>query len=528
MYTIYANRFDLPAGSFDDALAELHTWMADYYAARDVDAPMPSVDEPTVTHAPCAGHAIESRLQAHDGDRLLDLAWILRMEHGGEVTERRLGAKLLGVEDAAELSLSVAASWPTFRVAPVASQGDERPSLVDRMLARFDCTVSGWPVRRAPASLSAPDLAPFCHDVLEHPDRSLPLVLISCARATGAPVCDPVRVQDRLISLANVYVLDPSASRALSTQVGSVRSCYNGALRLYWPGFTRRSAPRAHPYYLAPSLRRHEASERRIEDHLFEQFAALAGSRFAMSPRMRSFKRREEHARRAALLQKTDEPPEAWMDYLDETLDERDALREECDRLHARVADLQAKVQALKQNFDLVARASGRANEANQEAFRPATQALKAENLDSVEAALHLAEARWDDWLYIWSSAWQAAERSHYDRPDKIVTALQAIADLSWLYTQHAGKVGPWQAFFAQRGLKYAEHESETTMNLYGEDRCFRDEGRQRVMEKHITIGQADPHCVQIFFDVGDGAGGDARFHVGYCGPHLPYATGST
>jgi hypothetical protein len=415
----------------------------------------------------------------------------------------------------------------------VVSEGNERPSLVDRMLARFDCTVSGWPVRRAPASLSASDIASFCHDVLEHPDRSLPLVLLSCEHATEAPVCDPARVQDRLMSLANVYVLDVPASKALSAQVRSVRSCYNGALRLYWPGFTRRSAPRAHPYYLAPSLRRHEASERRIEDQLFEQFAALAGSRFGVSPRVRSFKRREEHARRAALLQQTDEPPEAWMDYLDDTLEERDALREECVRLHTQVADLQAQVQALKHNFDLVAQASGRAREASREALRPDTQALEAGDLDSVEAALRLAEERWGDWLYVWSSAWQAAERSHYDRPDKIIEALEAIADLSRSYTQHAGKVGPWQAFFAQRGLKYTEHESETTMNLHGEERCFRDEGRQRVMEKHITIGQANAHCVQIFFDVGDGmgsdgTGGDARFDIGYCGPHLSYATGHT
>lgn len=57
-----------------------------------------------------------------------------------------------------------------------------------------------------------------------------------------------------LSGLALVARIDRDASLRLTRELGAEWSCYNGAIRLYWPGLTALGSPFAHPLWLADRL----------------------------------------------------------------------------------------------------------------------------------------------------------------------------------------------------------------------------------------------------------------------------------
>lgn len=77
--------------------------------------------------------------------------------------------------------------------------------------------------------------------------RRLPLVVVSVENSTGRfPLSDslPEELAEQLFGIAEVGCLrDSDSAWAFSDAVGSDHSCYNGAVRVYWPGFSRTSRP---------------------------------------------------------------------------------------------------------------------------------------------------------------------------------------------------------------------------------------------------------------------------------------------
>lgn len=71
--------------------------------------------------------------------------------------------------------------------------------------------------------------------LLESPDRRLPVVVIS--KSSGGEVVPGVsdRISYGLLGLAHVCRLDEEGAWALSDRFGRVWSCYNQAIRVYWP-----------------------------------------------------------------------------------------------------------------------------------------------------------------------------------------------------------------------------------------------------------------------------------------------------
>ena len=64
-----------------------------------------------------------------------------------------------------------------------------------------------------------------------------------------------------------------------------------------------------------------------------------------------------------------------------------------------------------------------------------------------------------------------------------------------------------------QKGFQYAQHESHTTMDMYGNSRNFLDGGQYVEMQSHIRVGH-----LRVYLCWSDE---ECRWLIGYFGNHL-------
>lgn len=93
-------------------------------------------------------------------------------------------------------------------------------------------------------------------DFIRSSDRRLPIVLISPIRdGTGYLLLDTGSMMCRAQGMAHVIKLeDHSASEQLRSLYPR-HACYNGAIRIFWPGFKEADDRNLHPVWLPPRLR---------------------------------------------------------------------------------------------------------------------------------------------------------------------------------------------------------------------------------------------------------------------------------
>lgn len=124
--------------------------------------------------------------------------------------------------------------------------------------------------------LAAVNVEAFVRDELENPDREFPLLVISVVRGTRQYLVDPSLAAERLGAAADVVaLLDGEAGWELSQRIGGPRSCYWGAVRIYWPEFTGESRASAHPVWF--SRRIEQLGPERVVDDIRERIASRLG-----------------------------------------------------------------------------------------------------------------------------------------------------------------------------------------------------------------------------------------------------------
>lgn len=101
--------------------------------------------------------------------------------------------------------------------------------------------------------------------------RSVPIVVVSQVNGEVAlPSLDEKLAYD-LIGLANVAVVDFDGAWALTDHLGKAFSCYEGAVRLYWPRFSKNDDPFRSPLWTATRLRSTDLAPVEIRDRLRNQ-----------------------------------------------------------------------------------------------------------------------------------------------------------------------------------------------------------------------------------------------------------------
>jgi hypothetical protein len=157
------------------------------------------------------------------------------------------------------------------------------PRLVANLIrtSHFRVVDGGVALLIEPGALAIETMDEFVLGLLLGPNRRLPVIGISQPRYGVTERIDAARIADELIGLAHVWAIPAAVTWELSKALTPRLSVYNGAARVWWPGFALSDDPYDHPLWLP------RAPLRRIEDEIVELVLDTAGTRFAQPSEVR-------------------------------------------------------------------------------------------------------------------------------------------------------------------------------------------------------------------------------------------------
>lgn len=344
-------------------------------------------------------------------------------------------------------------------------------------------------------------------DLLLHPDRDYPVVLVTPENASGAPLVDPDALARALIGLAEVQlVLTPRGCRLLARELhergaSERHGVYDGALRLYRPGMRVEDPLPRHPLLLRQGFQRRPEEERLpwlarwIARALAEEAAPV---------------RRERRLAPPTVEPPTAEPQTAGEGAVPAALEEeRSRLRTEVERLGAENTELRADNTELRallaQAGQELREAVGRAEEAERarrraeaERDRAVREREAAWNLDTVLDALQAARRLFGDRLVVFNGVDKEAEASLYHRPEDAFRVLAILA-----LARDDGEVqAGLRRHFSERQARWRGADSPSTERAFPR-RFLGPDGRVSTSTRHITLGgteRPDRH-MQVYYD---------------------------
>jgi hypothetical protein len=494
---------------------EVTAWIADWYKRRlGLDISFPDATETiaphplhtidvaySVPHADGAAHyAITWRYPAEPDDRLL---WESRCEWA--TTSGRT-----------EFSFLLRLASREFLIAPP-SFAIRRPRILRAVVQNYRCYSGGLELSLRPARVRIATLDALL-SALQSKDRRLPIVLLSVDPFTDKPLADPVEVADKLVGLAHVYVLDDKwTAFALTDKIGKPLSCFNGAVRTYWPGFEIDANPFDHPVILPVRISSIQDG-RPLSEYLLRRLAAISTLRFAYGVITRDALAAVQ-SRRQAEIDALRIQAEGTGDY-DELLkladEELAELRSRNKDLSQRAVELEDELATAKAN--VAALLSVHEPEALTEAV-PLT--APEEEVRTVRQAVDVAAARFSDRLVFLKSAYTSADDSPYGQPDKVLQAIEAMDDVTEAWREsirNKKSMGLLEEAFEARGFAYKAKESMTSAGKWSEEYNAVHEGRRVSIEPHLALGKGGPDtCLRIHFFKDDQTG---RFVVAHVGRH--------
>lgn len=286
----------------------------------------------------------------------------------------------------------------------------------------------------------------------------------------------------------------------IADRLGRPLSCFDGAARIYWPGFSIDDTPRRHPLYLASRVAAFGAGA--ISLAIQRSIFSVATFRFVSDPRMNAIVRAREEIERIEKLsnQKSDTNTD-WEKF---ALD----LDEELSKAKGRLTELEAENENLRANQKFVFSVEP---EADANVSQPSREPVS--NLEATEFAKLDCEN-----LLILDSAMEAAAECPFKRPQEIYDALRDLDDIASRLKNEANGDLRQQLIEKGWGKRCSMFISDTTKRRYGNSYKFEYGNERRLFEPHITLGSGDPNtCASIHFIL-DGQ----KIVVAHAGRHLP------
>lgn len=428
-------------------------------------------------------------------------------------TEVRLAA--LENVPAVEFQLDLSAGYQRPVIRPP-ELNPHRPRLIRTLVENHRCTSSMGPLSIEPEFLTESDIADFVLQ-LEDPDRDRPFVLVSPDNKSGDYLVDPWTLSDQLVGLAETFALeDIDATFSLSAAIGREHGCFNGAVRIYWPGFSDTGNPHDHPLFLGRKLKRGRKPANWIKGKVYRTAASQA---------------REGEVYRQAMDRYFEEAREARQE-----LSTMEGLREELEKTREELEWRKDQVERLREERDNAITSLSRLGASSGEVEEPVAEVDLDEAIEEMATAAELldeADGRFER-LRILDDAFESAEDHRSKHLDRLLDCLRFLNDLGVERYSEDGLGMPVSEFATKKATEYGEklpklamHESETNrQGKLGEQRKVSVDGEAVVFEKHFTIGPgSQENDIQLFWEFNDELG---LIDVGYCGPHLDHSTAST
>lgn len=354
--------------------------------------------------------------------------------------------------------------------------------------------------------------------MLRSPDRVRPVVLISAENSTDAPVIDADKVADYLAGVAHVYVAEDRFVSIWGLRDALPRglACWDGAVRVYWPGLRLADDPFPHRVWRSGTVRAIHSDRRSgFREYLLGMVSDVAV--FSEDPMTISWTALER-LRRQRLI--TEAKAAGDQDELLELADqELIAYAETIEELRAQVKQLAGELQAKEASADSwrlayeELRRTGAALEPNEEE--------EMVPLDSVADVLDRARREFEGKLVFALNGRSDGERSHFLNPRAVYAGLSFLA-----HTYYEARVGNARcddfdaAMRAQvEGWSYDAHQSKNTMKKYETWYSTKWNGRKFYLPEHIGTGSGKnpQHTIRIAFNWDEAT---KRVVIGFLGQH--------
>lgn len=350
-------------------------------------------------------------------------------------------------------------------------------------------------------------------ELVTSPTRMLPLVVVS--EHLGFVLHPEVteNLAQELLGLAHVYQIDGDASWGLTGKLGEQWSCYNGAIRLYWPHADMRKDPFVHPLWTARKLLDFNSDTKISADqlcnHLRRRLTELSSfivrepavlTSLAVLDREKRF--RAERIR----FEDASEFRQLAESYAAEAAELRLALAAKQEEVEI----LGSQVESLSFAFQWKAEEESR-EIAPESETPPAT----------VAEAVQIAERETADILFFGSDVSHGVEglSPQAGPPEKVLHYLRALA--KWGRAKKVGSLSTSTLEWFKRENVKASQEYEIVSNSTGAraKRTFNAGDASRFFEWHLKPADAvsPDKCVRIYFDWSDDL---SKVIVGWIGRH--------
>ena len=429
----------------------------------------------------------------------------------------------------------------------------DRPRIVPMLIEQFDCYFGTEPLTSRARHVSEREAAQFTWQTILHPERSLPVVVVSMQRAgrqENDPTPSPSRLAGRLAGLATVVVYEPEATWELGRMLGRRFACFNGATRIYWPHWSPDDDPYTHDLWLADVSLSESQTSQAIFDRCTEfvvQMPRYAGQRVIENASVRAREKRELDSFRGLVedevMRTHVKPLFARVDQLereredlhrqldaaaqatkvaDETREWNQQLESENQRLSNELRGRNADVTLLQQDKEnlrtqLSVFLLGEGDDDG--AADQRAEAIPAdEGMGTIRDVVDDARSRFDHLRFL-NRALESARASNYERPDELLRTFEVLEDLA--VKRSRGSIGDDVAgWLRSRGIDFAPRESPTVMSRWGDQRRVTDDdGTVWEMEPHIKLGGGrGKHILRIHLDWDEQ---NSHWVIGHVGKHL-------
>ena len=521
MRLLYAVQFEVggsegstSASLSTDVLKTVSSWISEWYSTRKtIPITFPFTGGAI---SPVYNHDVNVTRGVSDGGKVSHtiVSWSYPDENDGNLFwHSRIEIGEFG--GLVEFSLQLFLDSAQYLIAPVEFKL-RRPRLVGTLLRQFNCFCGDVRLSLEPREIRAEIIEDFVATRLRSPKRRLPIVLVSRTALSGKWLVDPSELADPLAGIAETYYLaDKWAGFALTDAVDKLYSCFNGAVRVYWPDFDPAESPFS-PVYVPERLNQIGG---RLSDILFGQLAKISAFRYVTGPvtidareHLQEERRRETEELKAAAADRGDlnELLELAVKENAELLDQNGQLREQSE-------SLRASLELAQENFRAICQSQGEAETAVGE-IAPEEPGSEPQ---SVEEAALAAKDEFGDTLVVQDSALDSARESPFVQHKKVYQALLAMHEvcLSWRQSRKTRKtMGTFEQAFEKKGFTYKSRESMTSRGKWSDEYEMTYKGQRVSIEPHLALGKGGPDtCLRIYFYTDEQ---DERFIVAHVGRH--------
>jgi len=529
MKPLYATSFFIEgnpgniAGRYDEALEYVKAWIGKKYSRWGAEVRF-ILDGTNC--APIERHTLIAREKSENAIRFLTLNWQHPDEQDKELvwrTDIQLACNPKNISFSLQLSLVMTViSPPKYDIWP--------PAIVSTLTSKFPCTTTnGEVINSRHRLLTADSISTFINEALLNKNRQLPAILVS-RDVSGEIAIDLDWLVRRCSGIANVFLLeDKWAAWKLTEILGAPMSCYNGAVRIYWPKMSTTDSPFKHNLFIKQVIQNKNGIA-----HKFENETALRLMRLSLIVDHSSFGKAVESSiddARIAKLQAAHEQGEIKGEQLfgmvkelnEKILLEQRRSTELQDKLNEstyRVLELEDHNVSIKEELADV-----------QEQFHQFQSAIPAtpggapveppeQEAKNVLEAVELAAMDFKKTMVFHERAIESAKESIYKDPDRVYQLFEALDEICTKW-QTDGKIGDtWKNVLDKKGFDFKQDISMTTKGKYGEEYHRSYKGGRVSIAEHVTLSKGGPEtCLSVHFWRDEE---NKTLLIGHCGKHLP------